>query len=651
MKGLDKVRNNNKWYSSKEFEELYTNEADELGAIWEKEKTVFRLWAPTAEAVTLNLYQSGEKEKQDLLESVPLQRDKKGIWMLEKQGDFSGVYYTYSVRINGGEREACDPYARAVGVNGDRAMVIDLTRTNPEGWETDCNPNAKLSVNDAIIYEAHIRDLTVSGDSGIKEKGKFLGLAEEGTTNSAGNATGLDYIAELGVTHVHFLPIFDFGSVDETKDAGELYNWGYDPKNYFVPEGSYSTNPYDGSVRICELKRMVQAFHRKGLSVVMDVVYNHVNNAETFCFNRVVPGFFSRIGEDGVYSNGSICGNDTASERAMVRRYIVENVLYWATEYHIDGFRFDLVGLLDVETINEIVKRVHEIRPDVIFYGEGWTMGTQVTKEKVALATQNNSHMTEGFAYFSDTMRNLLRGKNTNLEQKGYVNGAALLADSLKYNLQGSPYWAVSPAQVVNYVSCHDDLTLYDKFLSAEPEAERQMLIRYCRLAASIVFASEGIPFLLAGEELLRTKVNEDGTLNSNSYNAGDSMNKISWDCMLDEECRQLKEYYKGLIAFRKEHPVLRLTDANEIRARFSFADVQEGEMVACRVDCSGVPGEKVKALYLIFNPDKKAREFSLPEGKWEIHVKDRVAGILKICEVEDKVVVPEVGSTFLVQR
>lgn len=640
-----------KWYSSKEFENQYTNEEDDLGAIWDKEKTTFRVWAPTAESVTLNLYKSGNKDAQDLPEKIPLHSYEKGIWMTEKKGDLNGIYYTYTVNVDGEEMEACDPYAKAVGVNGDRAMVINLACTNPEGWDVDCNPNAHLSINDAIIYEVHIRDLTVSEDSGIKTKGKFMGLAEEGTTNSAGNPTGLDYIADMGVTHVHFLPIFDFGSVDETKEDGELYNWGYDPKNYFVPEGSYSTNPYDGAVRIRELKSMVQAFHGKGLSVIMDVVYNHVNNAETFCFNRIVPGFFSRISEDGVYSNGSICGNDTASERAMVRRYIVDNVLYWATEYHIDGFRFDLVGLLDVETINEIVRCVHAVRPDIIFYGEGWSMETQVTKKNVALATQNNSHMTKGFAYFSDTIRNLLRGKNGNLAQKGYVNGAASLADALKNNLQGSPYWAVSPTQVVNYVSCHDDLTLYDKFRAAEPEADRELLIRYCKLAASIVFASEGIPFLLAGEELLRTKVNEDGTLNSNTYNAGDRINAICWDCLRKEEYRQVKEYYRGLISFRKAHPVLRLTELNEICGRFSFVDVWEGDMVACKVDCNGVEGEDVKAIFLVFNPEKRGREISLPEGEWEIHVTDTVAGVSPIGEAKEKIVVPEVSSMFLVQR
>lgn len=637
------------WYSSEEFEKLYTYLEGNLGAEWTREKTIFRVWAPTAEKVFVNLYSGGFTDEKEAIEQIVMKPYRNGVWTVEKEGNLHGTFYTYLVLSADGEWEGCDPYAKAVGVNGERAMVVDLDSTNPEGWEMDKSPFQNKNVTDAIIYEAHIRDLTVHKDSGIKNKGKFLGLAEEGTINSKGDNTGLDYIADLGVTHVHLLPFFDYASVDETKDG--QYNWGYDPKNFFVPEGSYATDPYHGGIRIREAKKMVAAFHQKGIGVIMDVVFNHVYDAETFCFNNIVPGYFSRIDNDGIYSNGSICGNDTASERSMVREYIVQNVLYWVDEYHIDGFRFDLVGLLDIRTINEIVERVHTIRPEVLFYGEGWTMPTNVTKAGIKMATQKNSYLTPRFAYFNDTMRNLLRGRNSDTNERGYVNGGTGRADCLKSNLIGIPYWACSPGQVVNYVSCHDDLTLFDKLQVAEPKADRTTLLQYNRLAAGIVFAAAGIPFLQAGEELLRRKVNADGTVNSNSYDAGDSINAISWDCLQDPDCRKMRDYYKGLIAFRKNHPVLRLEDIRDIRDRITFYDIQQGEETICLIDCKGVAGESARKLCMIFNPEREKKEVFLPKGNWEIHVSDDKAGTENLGEADGRVTVLPVSCMILVQR
>lgn len=637
------------WYSSEDFENMYTYPENDLGAVWEREKTIFRVWAPTAEKVYLNLYESGMRTNGEKKESILLKPYKNGVWVIEICENLHGKFYTYTVLINGEETEACDPYAKAVGVNGERAMVVDLKSTNPGGWEDDRSPFSGKNITDAIIYEAHVRDLSIHSDSGIKNKGKFLGLAEEGTVNSCGDSTGLDYIADLGVTHVHLLPFFDFASVDEEKE--DEYNWGYDPKNFFVPEGSYATDPYHGETRIMEAKKMVAAFHKKGIGVIMDVVFNHVHDAKTFCFNNIVPGYFSRIDSDGVYSNGSICGNDTASERSMVREYIVQNVLFWAEEYHIDGFRFDLVGLIDIETINEIVKRVHAIRPEVIFYGEGWAMPTKLTKEGIKLATQKNSHLTTKFAYFNDTIRNLLRGRNSDETEKGYANGGKGRADSLKSNLIGAPYWVSSPAQVVNYASCHDDLTLYDKFAAAEPAADREMLIRYNRLTAGIVFAAAGIPFIQAGEEMIRRKVNADGTLNSNSYDSGDTINAISWDGLQDKACREMRDYYKKLIAFRKEHPVLRLEDIREIRDRVTFYDIQKGEGVIYLMDCKGVDGETASELCLIFNPDQKEKTVHLPEGNWKICVSGSVTDTEFTGECNQGVKVSPISCMFLERR
>ena len=355
-------------YSTEEFEKEFTYTGDDLGATWSKDTTTFRVWAPTTEVMTLKLYESGTPGKDDLKDTIEMTKDVNGTWVATVEGDLNGVYYTYNSTIDGITQEACDPYARTTGVNGKRAMVIDLESTNPEGWDKDSNPHAGERINDAIIYELHLRDLATDKSSGIKNVGKFLEMTETGTKTASGISTGIDHIKELGVTHVHLLPIYDFGSVDETFKFENLFNWGYDPVNYNVPEGSYSTDPYNGEVRVKEAKQMVQAMHENGLSVVMDVVYNHVYSGNDFCINKLVPGFFSRINEDGTYSNGSGCGNDTASERSMVKKYIVDSVKYWADEYHMDGFRFDLVGLLDTETISEIVEEVHKTHPDVIFY-------------------------------------------------------------------------------------------------------------------------------------------------------------------------------------------------------------------------------------------------------------------------------------------
>ena len=359
------------YYSSAEFEAEFTYDGDDLGATWTKDATFFRLWAPTATAVAINLYESGTAGTDDLMEKIEMTADVNGTWIAAVEGDLNGVYYTYSVTVDGQVNEACDPYARTTGVNGQRAMVIDLDSTDPEGWDADVDPHYGNAITDAIIYELHVRDLSIDESSGITNKGKFLGVVESGTTNSLGMSTGLDYMKNLGITHLHLLPSYDYASVDET-NPDAAFNWGYDPVNYNVPEGSYSTDPYHGEVRVAEMKQMIKTLHDNGISVVLDMVYNHVFDAGSFCFNRIVPGYFSRISDDGYYSNGSACGNDTASERAMVKKYIVDSVKYWADEYHMDGFRFDLAGLIDTETINECIEEVHKTHPNVIFYGEGW---------------------------------------------------------------------------------------------------------------------------------------------------------------------------------------------------------------------------------------------------------------------------------------
>lgn len=610
-------------YSTAAFEDAYTYGGDDLGAVWSEEETAFRVWAPTAESVMLNLYESGDASKDDSIERLEMTADVNGTWTVQKDGDIKGVYYTYSVTIDGVEREACDPYARTTGVNGARAMVIDLDGTDPEGWADDANPHAGKAINDAVIYELHVRDLSAGADSGIENAGKFLGLAETGTTTASGIPTGLDHMKDLGVTHVHLLPIYDFGSVDETGASGSPYNWGYDPVNYNVPEGSYATDPYQGDVRVKELKQAVKGLHDNGISVVMDVVYNHVYSAADFCFNKIVPDYFSRTDKNGAYSNGSGCGNDTASERSMVKKYIVDSVSYWADEYHIDGFRFDLVGLLDTETINAIIEEVHKDHPDVIFYGEGWTMSTALTKGGYTLATQVNSEQTPEFAYFNDTIRDGLKGSVFDAADLGYASGRTGIENAIMRCFLGADTWCSSPSQTVNYASCHDNLTLFDHLQTSRPEADEAALIKMNNLAAAVYITAEGVPFMQAGEEMLRTKVKDDGTFDSNSYSSGDLINALKWSDLDKEAYAQVYEYYKGLIAFRKAHDVLRLGSAEEVAASVKTVEDLDANVLA--FDIRG--GESAEQLFVIFNANETETSVTLPDGTWNVYINAEKAG------------------------
>lgn len=638
-------------YSTEEFEEAYTYTGDDLGAVWSKESTTFRVWAPTAEEVTLNLYESGTPNADDLIEEIPMTADANGTWVTTKEGDLNGTYYTYTALLDGARQEACDPYARTTGVNGKRAMVIDLDSANPEGWEKDSNPHAGESINDAIIYELQMRDLSADKGSGIENVGKYLSLTESGTKTKGGVATGLDHLKDLGITHLHLMPIYDFGSVDETYTYENLYNWGYDPVNYNVPEGSYSTDAYNGEVRVSEMKQMVKSLHENDISVVMDVVYNHVQSAGDFCINRLVPGYFSRINEDGSYSNGSGCGNDTASERSMVKKYIVDSVCYWADEYHIDGFRFDLVGLIDTDTINEIVEEVHKSHPDVIFYGEGWTLETNVTKDGYKLATQKNSELTPDFAYFNDTIRDGLKGNVFNTGEVGYVSGARNMEKLISENFMGNASWCSSPSQTINYASCHDNMTLFDRLATSRPDASREDLIRMNNLAAAVYMTAEGVPFIMSGEEMLRTKTKEDGSFDSNSYMSGDEVNSLKWSDLENEEYQNVYNYYKGLIAFRKAHGALRLSDAADVEANVKPVEGLAENVVAFDIS-GGVNGETAKEIYVIFNANGEEQTIDLPDGKWNVYIDGEKAGIEVLSTIKDgKAVVAPISAMVLVKE
>ena len=668
-------------YSTSEFEAEFTYEGDDLGATWTPNYTTFRLWAPTAAQVKVNLYTAGDESgvKIGEWEMTP---DVNGTWVHTVGGDLNGVYYTYSVTRKGETVEACDPYARTTGVNGNRAMVINLDSTDPAGWEND-NYVVQENYTDAVIWELHVRDFSISETSGMANKGKYLAFTERGTTVPGTEIkTGVDYMVDLGVNYVHLLPVYDINSVDETTGG---YNWGYDPKNYNVPEGSYSTDPYNGAVRVTEFKQMVQSLHDAGIGVIMDVVYNHVADAGQFCFNQIVPGYFSRIHDDGSYQSNSGCGNDTASERSMVSKYIVDSVLYWNTEYHIDGFRWDLVGLIDVETINAVMEAVHAVNPDIIFYGEGWEMCSWTTKDEGEWASdpyskkmtiQPNDKLVNTdagvFAFFNDTIRNVIHGGVFTATDKGFVVGGMsadtkqTVTDSyMAYSKWGSNSERVdTPLQTVNYASCHDNYTLFDNFtvdaldlnglaLSAEnAELVAAQAYKYNKMAAAYYITAQGVPFIHAGEEMLRSKPTVDAEGNfvfdHNSYSSGDGVNAFQWGNLVNELNAGSYEYYKGLIAFRKAHPALRMTEQAEILAAMEALETGSNDVIA--ILNKGGNGENAQILTII-NASTEGYTMNLPEGKWDMYVDFAMAGTEIITTVEGTVGVEGTSVMILVQN
>ena len=653
FRGYDYTIQTNTVYASKRFAKEFTYAGKDLGANWTAAATTFKVWAPTAEEVRVALYAGGTAGVEDRIETVLMTRNGNGVWVAKVEGDRNGQYYTYFVKRCGEEVEAVDPYARTTGVNGNRGMVIDLASTDPKGWDKDENPNPLKAYTDAVLYELHVRDFSIDETSGVSEanRGKFLAFTESGTKTPNGTPTCVDYLKELGITHLQLLPVYDYGSVDESRLDVPQFNWGYDPVNYNAPEGSYSTDPYHGEVRVKEFKAMVKALHDAGISVVMDVVYNHVFEAGSFCFNKIVPGYFSRTLADGSYSNGSGCGNDTASERAMVRKFIVESIVYWKEQYHIDGFRFDLVGLLDGDTINALVDAVHEKHPDVIFYGEGWTLPTAVEPGNF-MATQPNAYRTPEFAYFSDDIRNLLAGENG--RTLGFASGLTGEEDKLFHCFTGDTPWCPKPTQTVNYVSCHDNYTLMDKLITSSPKTAREQLIRMNKLAAAIYMTAQGIPFIHAGEEWLREKLDENGKRIENSYNASDYVNKIRWDVLEQKDAAQTVEYYKGLIELRKAHAALRLATREAVVENVDYRWITN-ELVLFNIKGKGcVPGEVSDGIVVIFNATKSPKTVDLyaagvARGQWEVRVNGEAAGLKRLDTILDgKVQVAPVSAMVL---
>lgn len=631
-------------YASDEFETEYTYTGHDLGANWTPTATTFRLWAPTAEEVTVNLYRTGTRGTEDLMGQLPMLPGEKGTWFVRQEGDLNGVYYTYLVIVDGEMSEVCDPYAKATGTNGHRAMVLDLSSTNPQGWQEDTDPHKDCPITDAVIYEAHIRDLTMTHGSKFQNKGKFLGVAETGLTTPGGQPIGLDHIKNLGVTHLQLLPIFDYGYTDENSRHPN-YNWGYDPVNFNVPEGSYASDPSNGAVRVRELKQMIYTLHQNGISVVMDVVYNHVFNADSFCFNKIVPGYFSRIDDDDVYANGSACGNDTASERSMVRKYIVDSLCYWAEEYHIDGFRFDLAGLIDLNTIGQIVETLHRDHPNILLYGEGWQLSTQLTKPGYEMAVQRNSAKLPGFGFFSDTIRDLMRGSVFFSKDLGFASGGLCPRNTLDACFMGSPSWCANPCQSINYVSCHDNHTLFDRMQLGAPDAPMDVLIQMNNLAAAFSILSQGVPFLMAGEEILRTKPGKKGKFDSNSYRSSDKVNAIKWNTLDREEYRRNADYYAGLIAFRKAHPCLRLSTREEV-----FQAVHPIYHDNPHLAAYHILGQ-TQEVFAIFNSDSQEVSIQLPQGQWNVYIDGQQAGTQCLRSAEGVVTAAPISPLVLSRK
>lgn len=631
-------------YSTQSFEEAYTYTGNDLGPTWSPEKVSFRVWAPTAEAVQVAFYNTGYAEDCYYTHCFSMKPDIKGTWYVECPGSWQEVYYTYLVTVDGHTREATDPYAIACGPNGHRSYISDFAYVDPEGWTEDRDPHAGQPITDAIIYELHIRDFSMRRSGRITPHGKFAALTKTGRTTSQGAVTGLDHIKNLGVTHIHLLPIFKFGSTTEAVGK-PAYNWGYDPLLFNVPEGTYAENCLEPSSRLRELKQMIKGLHDNGLSVIMDVVYNHVYDAESFNFNRIVPGYFSRIDSNGSYSNGSCCGNDTASERSMVRKYIVDSVNYWADAYHIDGFRFDLAGLLDVQTIQEVMRTVHIRHPNVLFYGEGWQMNTQLTKPDIPLAIQGNAHLLPGFSFFSDNIRDMLRGSIFDHYAPGFVSGGYASREDLESNFMGMPSWAPEPYQCVNYVSCHDNHTLFDRVALGSPRSTVAEWIRMNNLAAAFCMFSQGVPFFQAGEEMLRTKQDRAGRFLDNTYRGPDLVNSLKWETLNEPEYQQTLAYYQGLIALRKAHPTLRLQTREEVLQTVHPIRYPNERVATFHISGRG------EELFILFNSDTRDVTVPLPAGSWEIHALGNRAGTEILGTAEHSLVVPPISTLFLSRK
>ena len=596
-----------------------------------------------AQQVKLRIYKDGQGGKP--VKTINMKRDKAGstLWQATVKGNLNGKFYTFDVKYDGKFLGECPGiWATAVGVNGKRGAIVDMDETNPQGWNADKRPN--IAAKDLILYEMHHRDFSIDESGDFTYKGKFLALTEP---------RAIEHLKALGVNAVHILPSFDYASVDETRLDEPQYNWGYDPVNYNVPEGGYSTDPYKPEVRIREFKQMVQALHKAGIKVILDVVYNHTWNIEGSNFQRTRPDYFYRKNADGTYSNGSGCGNETASEHEGMRQFMVESVKYWVDEYHIDGFRFDLMGVHDIETMNAIRNAVPQ---DIFIYGEGWSAGSCAYSGDLAMKA--NVNKMAGIAAFSDEMRDALRGPWDSNSKAAFLGGVKGNEESLKFGIVGAiqhpgvdyskvnyskEAYATEPTQMIAYVSCHDDMCIVDRLKASIKDITIDELIRLDLMAQTVVMTSQGVPFMLSGEEMLRDKKGVH-----NSYESPDSINHLDWNNL--ERYPQVMEYYKNLIALRKAHPAFHMGSADMVRRNLDFLPT-ENCLVAYHINGSNVPGEQWGDIYVAFNSHKRARTIQVPEGTYTVvcrNIKCDANGIATVKTKGGKVTVPAQSALII---
>lgn len=588
--------------------------------VYDAEMTEFSVWSPIARAARVKLYDVGLDSV--AVETVRMKRSEDGLWKASVEGDLKGKFYTFQVKIDGEWlEETAGIAAKAVGVNGLRGAVIDWDETDPEGWAEDKSP--KIKPSDIIIYELQHRDFSIHRDSGIKNKGKFLALTEEGTVNRDGLSTGIDHLKEIGVTYIQLMPSTDFISIDETRLNEKKYNWGYEPLNYNAVEGSFSTDPFNPVTRIREFKQMVQALHKAGFRVVLDVVYNHTATTSMTGFERTMPGYFYRMKEDGSFANGSGCGNETASEKEMFRKYMIESLEWWMKEYHIDGFRFDLMAIHDIETMNTISERLHAIDPDVLLYGEGWAaLPPAYPKDKIAL--KENTHKLDRIGAFSDNIRDAVCGPlfGMKCEDAGFMDGVAGNKANVMFGIVGGiehpqvsvKAWANSPLQHISYASSHDDYCLRDRLqlIDSKKDPERHRMLK---LAQTVIYTSQGIPFIFNGEEVYRDK----GAAR-NTYKRSDAYNGINWK--MKTVNKHIFDYYAALAAIRHAHPGFCLGDAELVREKLEFLDVDDESVVAFRI--SGLEGiDSAKSLTVLLNGSKKNVRVDIPHGQYIVLAQD----------------------------
>ncbi|MDH5608175.1 MAG: type I pullulanase [Cyclobacteriaceae bacterium] len=605
-----------------DYDDYTTYSGSDLGLTFHNGTWSLRVWSPLANDMKINFYSAADGDNP--LGSESMTKTDNGVWLFEAN-DITGTYYTLQAKFEDKwNMEVVDPYVKMVGVNGRRAYVGIPSMADPDLWDQDRGPEVK-AYTDMIIYELHVRDLSMNPASGITNKGKFLGFTEMGTQSPHGEYTGLSHMKELGITHVHLIPSFDFRSIDEAKLEKNIYNWGYDPLNYNVPEGSYSTDPSNPFSRILEFKKMVATLHQNGIGVILDVVYNHTGFTEESSFNQLVPGYYYRQREDGSFSDASACGNETASERPMMRKFMTESMKYWLEEYHIDGFRVDLMGIHDIETMNQLTKEIKALNPAAFVYGEGWTASSSPLPDSLRAIKANTSQL-DAIAVFSDEFRDGLKGHWSDKEDKGFVSGKKGTKESVKFGLAGAiahpqidfagvnytdKAWAREPWQMMSYVSCHDDMTLWDKLKASNPEAGEPELIEMHKLANTLVMTSQGVPFLHGGVDFLRSK---NGV--HNSFESPDSINSIKWE--MKGRYKDVFTYYQHLIRLRKEHPAFRLNSAEKVRQYLTFPETNHELVLAMNLDGSAV-GDSWQTILIYYNGSQTDQVVDVPAGKWTV--------------------------------